>query len=313
MQTIGQILLTYYNDENKFVQQNTINSYLSRIKAIYIGLDVEYGDPVLLTDRLDETLAYVMEKFTNTSTQKTTYSALVIFAKALKLPEEIIIKIQKQMNIKIKAYNKEQSARIVEEELPVVKFYEIKKNLEKQIENIDLNKNHLLKSQRTIMTRWLIFNLYTIQPPVRNDYGNFIFKKEDSEEDTETKTNYIDMKKRLFVFNKYKTAKKYGRVVVPFREGIYEIIEKFSPFTGDGTNLFTKPNGGQMSRPYFSQMVSTTFGAGVSNLRKIYLTSKYAKIYDLLREMDEDARCMLHSPDVVKTHYLHKLVNPKQE
>jgi len=310
---IGSVMTEYYVKKNgRQPQQNTINSYLSRLRQVYLAVGLEFGDDALFSDKLIEALQAVKDRFGNTSTRKTSYAGLVIFARALQLDQEIIDKIVNNMNVSIKKYNKEQQVKITKgDDLPVIKFLEIKKDLEKGIKNMVLEKKSIGRYQRATLVKWLIFNLYTLQPPVRNDYNSFVFLKE-GEEEQEGK-NYVDMINKKFIFNKYKTSMKYGRVEVFFREGMSDIIEKFSKFTGDGDYLFTKVNiKSGIETPYtsshFSMLIKDVFSTGVSNLRKIFLTNKYSMIYDLLHEIDLDSVAMMNSPSIIKSHYIHKIL-----
>ena len=307
MEKTKNILNDYYKKEGKKVSDRTIKSYLSRIKLVYNGLDMELGDVSLFSERLQEAINYIQNRWKNTSTRKTAYAALVILAKAMGLDNNIVKFIQDIMTDSISTYNTEQKVKIGGgEKLPNVNFSKIKKILLKKMLDIDLNKKFLEKENMKTLTQVLIFYLYSIQAPVRSDYGAMRILHEGETEDK--KYNYVDLKKKVFIFNSYKTEKKYGRVEISFRKGMDEKLKQLMPFVSNKDYLFTGNNGKGYTQNYFSILINEVFGVGVSTLRKVYLTNKYKKIYSILNEMDKDAQDMLHSPAIVRSHYLFNVI-----
>jgi len=307
MEEIKNILIDYYKKENKKVSERTIKSYLSRLKLIYNGLDLEYANKSLFTENLQDAINYIKNRWKNTSTRKTGYASLVILAKAMGIDNNIVKLIQDIMNDSISTYNTEQKEKIGGgQTLPKINFSKIKKNLLMKMKDINTSKKHLDKEDVKLLTKVLIFHLYTIQAPVRSDYGDMRILHEGEEEDK--KYNYVNMKKKEFIFNSYKTQKKYGRVVIQFRKGMYDILDKLQPIVGNKDYLFRGKNNKGYTQNYFSILINEVFGYGISTLRKVYLTNKYKKIYSILNDMDEDARDMLHSPQIVRSHYLFNVI-----
>lgn len=157
--------------------------------------------------------------------------------------------------------------------------------------------NHLLSS--------LVLSLYVFIQPRRNqDYLDMAVVKK-WKEDMPTTKNYLDLTGQRFIFNKYKTAKKYGKQIIeipntaeaPLMDTL-QLYLKFHPLfkatkgkeevpflvTSEGTAL-TAVNS-------ITRILNKIFGkkVGSSMLRHSFLSAKYN-----IAEMEEDAEAMGHS------------------
>lgn len=162
----------------------------------------------------------------------------------------------------------------------------------------------LTAEQYESLLQYLLVSLYTLTAPRRNlDYEAMCIvpKVDDS---TPTDKNYLDYGGKRFVFNKFKTVKKYGQQVEEIPEELWDAITvylRFHPLMkkklpktacikflvkADGTPL-NSANG-------ITRLLNKAFGrkVGSSMLRHIYLSEKYG---DTLKEMEEDAAAMGHS------------------
>lgn len=74
----------------------------------------------------------------------------------------------------------------------------------------------------------LVSALYTYQPPTRLDYNAMEIVK--SDKDLDPKQNYLLIKSarnKVFIFNDYKTSKKYGQTRIPVSKELNAVINKF--------------------------------------------------------------------------------------
>jgi len=151
----------------------------------------------------------------------------------------------------------------------------------------------------------LVLGLYVYTQPRRNqDYLDMLVVKK-WREDMPKDRNYLDLAGQRFIFNKYKTAKKYGAQIIaipntetqPLMDTIAMYL-KFQPLfkaskgkeavpflvAGDGHPL-TAVNA-------ITRVLNRIFGkrVGSSMLRHIFLSDKYD-----VAEMKEDAEAMGHS------------------
>lgn len=162
----------------------------------------------------------------------------------------------------------------------------------------------LTPSQYNEVLALVVLSLYTDVPPRRNqDYSDmFVVGKWNDKMDANK--NYLDLAGKQFVFNKYKTAKKYGTQIVPIPdplETIIQILLKNHPLhkgkiTKTTEFRFLTYNDGQPLSAVnaITRILNRIFGkkVGSSMLRHIYLSSKYG---ELKEEQQNDAIAMGHS------------------
>ena len=167
----------------------------------------------------------------------------------------------------------------------------------------------LTPSQFDTLLHYTVLSLYTFSQPRRNqDYMDMfisILKKLKPEELSKDK-NYLAVEKvpTKFIFNKYKTAKKYGQQIIDIHPELAEVLSiylKHHPLlkgnksktveckflvSADGTPL-TALNA-------ITRILNKIFGKkiGSSMLRHIYISDKFG---DEFKEMSETAANMGHS------------------
>jgi hypothetical protein len=159
----------------------------------------------------------------------------------------------------------------------------------------------LSPSQFDKLLQFVVLSLYTDISPRRNqDYLDmYVVKK--LGKDYDKNKNYYDLATNRFVFNKYKTSKKYGEQVenVPVElqntlklyfqhhPGAHSKSKEFKLLVKhDGSALNTVNSITRILNKIFRKKV------GASMLRHIYLSSKYGNV---LKEMKEDSIGMSHS------------------
>jgi integrase len=121
------------------------------------------------------------------------------------------------------------------------------------------------------------------------------------------KFNYLDVKKKQFIFNVYKTAKeetkKNGSLIIDIPEDLMKVLEtyiKFHPLKkqttkGDNIPFLVYYNGEPLNKVNtITRILNKIFGKniGASMLRHSYLSYKYG---DLQKEQEKDAKAMSHN------------------
>lgn len=161
---------------------------------------------------------------------------------------------------------------------------------------VDFKSRKLTKSQYDSLLSYLVLSLYTDIAPRRNmDY--LLMEVSKSKSVDESKNWYIP-KERVFIFNKYKTAKKYGKQTLDTTpiEDVLKMYVKYHPL--NKTTAFPllvdfegKP---LKSVNAITRILNRIFKkkVGSSLLRHIYLSSKYG---NELEEMKKDSEAMGHS------------------
>jgi integrase len=171
-----------------------------------------------------------------------------------------------------------------------------------------LPKKIKTEEQYNTLLHYVVLSLYVLVPPRRNvDYMKMVICKNENTND-ET-VNILDLNKKQFIFNIYKTAKNHGKTIIDIPNELMEVIDlyikhhkmakgkKFCiPFLVDYND---KPLTNINAITYIINKIFKK-KIGSSMLRHIYLTGKYG---DELKERKKDANMMSHSVEMA-TDYI---------
>ena len=166
-----------------------------------------------------------------------------------------------------------------------------------------MHKKHLTAPEAEKILQSVVLSLYTkIQPRRNQDYLNMLVVKKWSD-DMSADHNYLDLTGNQFVFNKYKTAKKYGVQKIAIPDDLLNILVSYLKH-----HTLWKESRGKMAVPFLvspggvpitalngiTRILNKIFGKkiGSSMIRTIYLTDKYSALKE---EQEEDSRAMAHS------------------
>ena len=166
-------------------------------------------------------------------------------------------------------------------------------------------KRTLTEQEFETLLHYTILALYTETQPRRNqDYLDMLVVK------TMPKVaehNYLVITKgkpTKFVFNIYKTAKKYGQQILDIPPTLAEIIKlylKFHPQKKEASYNFLVSYDGSpfVAQNAITRILNKVFGkkVGSSMLRHIFLSTKYD-----IKEMEKDATAMGHSVEEQKKY-----------
>lgn len=154
---------------------------------------------------------------------------------------------------------------------------------------------------------YILISLYTLNAPRRAlDYSNMVWDIETL--DDNTTLNGIDWKSKEFVFNTYKTAKKYGVQRIKINEVLLGVLEcwrkaqyswSMTKFTsGKGNFILASTCGAPMASNALTKRLAKIFdkpGFGVNILRHAYVTNVALKDVPLIKELKEIATDLGHS------------------
>jgi integrase len=156
------------------------------------------------------------------------------------------------------------------------------------------------------MLRFMVLSLYTMLQPRRNaDYQLMNVVKQHTDKHSQDR-NYLDMDAKKFIFNQYKTSKKYGSQIVDIPPELMGVItqylKKHPIIKGKITKTTNTPflvydDGKPLDKiNSITRILNKIFGRhiGSSMLRHIFLSGKYG---DKLDEMKKDSEIMGHSVD----------------
>ena len=232
------------------------------------------------------------------SKRKTTLAALVVITGNTDYT--------KLMTEDIKLYNDNQLLQKKEGKfenmIPINEVEIILKNLEKDAKLIykkaSLDMSDLQKIQNYILLA-LTGGIY--QAPRRS--LDFVMKFKNYDGNTQ---NYIDMKKKVFVFNNYKTAKSNGAQIIPIVKPLLAILKKWISILPESQDyLLFDGKGGALQPSQITHRLNNIFGKPISTsmLRHIYLSSKFSNID--LKDLTDTATAMGNSP-MVALEYVKK-------
>jgi hypothetical protein len=170
----------------------------------------------------------------------------------------------------------------------VIKVYN---DLKTKVE--ELPKKVKNEEQYNTLLHFLILSLYVLVPPRRNvDYQKMVIIKGVSEDKQDV--NILDLSKKQFIFNIYKTSKKHGKTIVDIPNNLYEV-----PFIVDfqGNPLTNINSITYMLNNIFKKRI------GSSMMRHIYLSGKYG---DEFKERKKDATLMGHTVEMGQQYIKEK-------
>ena len=187
-----------------------------------------------------------------------------------------------------------------------ISWEDVKKKFEELKEEVKKFKGEkiLSDSNWTTLLGYMVLALYVHNPPRRNkDYQLMnIVKKYNDKYDNDV--NYLSYDENKFIFNNYKTSKKYGRQILDINDELKECIDFYLKYHPKVKGKITKT----LNTPFLvshtgnplvqtnsmTKLLNKDFGKKISSsaLRHIFLTDKYKGVVD---EMKEDALMMGHS------------------
>lgn len=192
----------------------------------------------------------------------------------------------------------------------------------KKINSLQLeidNWNSKISKRKLIdkIQQHLLLNLYTLLPPLRNDYVLVKIINEPSPDQTNTcidkSFNYINLATKQLLLCKYKTDKYYGIKKIDIPDKLYDIIKYWENVKKDFFKdniahpflLFNTTNLSPMKHNTLTKYLNKIFHPkkiSTTLLRKIYLSEKYPVI-NTYREQLLDSHIMGHSVGTQKMIY----------
>jgi len=179
-----------------------------------------------------------------------------------------------------------------------------------------LLKNKLDLKLIDLYQQYLILNLYTLLPPIRNDYAGEMVVYDSELSCSKLDCNRMYLQEKLLILCNYKTSSSYGDKKIDIPDKLIDIIKIWfeirnrildsnsryllikltNPDTFMSKNMLTKT----INKIFKPKKVSTTL------LRKIYLSEKYP-VVNTFNEMQKDAYIMGHDIKTAKLIYSKKL------
>lgn len=287
---------TYFKTNRPTISDSSIKTYSTLINSLGKKLNIKIEKPIDIIENIDPILKFYENVPYNT--RKTNLAAIISFIDDGSSESKEVLKIlRKVLTNDVELYNKglELQEKTENEIANWIEWGDVLdryKAFEKEVAPLwRLKKEELTKDYINKLKTFVLLSCYVLIPPRRAlDYTAFKIRNID-----EIKDNY--MKKRNFVFNNYKTAKTYGKGVVPIDFKLYSIIKKWivinpSDWLIPASNNNRKP----ISVPQLTNLLNSFFDKKVSvnMLRHSFLTHIYKDMPDL-KTMKDTAKGMGHS------------------
>lgn len=286
------------------IKQNSLKAYLSNIRKIFRevfdnNIDIKNFNKFTQIKKYLETLT--------PATRKNIMTAIMVFLKANNSSDALIKKYQDYYSELIEDYENNYDKQVKSDKEN--KNWITQKELEKKrhelaalIDKMDLDD--LNRKDEDIIQQHLVLMLYSLIPPIRNDYAQMKVY----ENHTSKNENFINLKNKEIILNKYKTDKTYGMKKINIPNELIKLIKRWinisqsnylliniydrKPMTNNGLTKY-------LNKIFKPKKVSTTL------LRKLYLSEKYPVIHNR-KDMKQDAYIMGHSIDTQQGIYRKK-------
>tara|TARA_R100000654_G_scaffold32892_5_gene57925 strand:- start:2199 stop:3122 length:924 start_codon:yes stop_codon:yes gene_type:complete len=287
--------------ERPSIKDSSLKAYLISLKKLNNNKEIEN-----LNFLKDSEKVFDIIKNLALSTQRAYLTAVLVVIQAFKKEEfDSVFKIYRE---RLQELNNEYNEFINKNEKTekqnknwvslktlnkVRNFY--KKDLE---EKGIMKKENLSRLQLDLIQRYLVSALYTLQPPIRLDYGNMKIIQNEKEDDG--KKNFLLVKgrnKKTFIFNDFKNKKSMGTKKIEVNKKLNSIINIWLNHNKTD-NFLLNSKGEAMSENALSKYIKKTFkpsgkDIGLNLLRHIYI-SEHIDL-DAMKKQKELASQMMHS------------------
>ena len=298
MQESKQQIETQLKHNRPNLSPSSVNTYTIILASIYRKcFPSEDFDISLFNKEADKVLEHLKE--TNYSTRKTKLSCLYVLTGNNKYQHQMVKDIGSyNEDLSKQEKNDKQTASWVNTDQLKTKYNELKHTADLLYKKQSHTANDLSQIQDYILM--CLYSNKFIPPRRLLDYTEFKMKEIDTEKD-----NY--MHKNTFVFNKYKTAKVYGKQVVDIPIQLRNIINKWNKLSGNDYLLFDK-SGKPLTNVKLNQRLKAILGnnSSVNAIRHGVLSDIFQPDIELQNKMKDMATKMATSASTIQSQYLKK-------
>jgi integrase len=303
--------------EKKNLSDSSITVYLRNLKKL--NDDIPYKDFKFLIDskKIEEKLKDYKEN-TKRNYLISIVSVLSLYPqkKQIKKLHDIYYDLMMKKNDQIKKEVAPEDLTAKQEEnwMSWDQVKQVYKSLEETVDKF-VNSEVINEVQYNQLLSYMILSLYVLLEPRRNkDYQLMVIVKQYKKSPETSLLNYLDLTNKKFIFNNYKTSKKYGPKEIAIPDDLYKVIEKYlkhhillrhSKTKLTATNQFpflVNYGGSPLDKVNsITRILNKTFGKaiGSSMLRHIFLTGKFGPV---LEEQKKIAGNMAHSVEQQKDY-----------
>lgn len=307
------------------IKDSTINQYLLSLKKISREL-FDCEKPSMNYFKDFSSVKEYIERYKSTASQKNMVTSILVSIKAYKeMFSDDIIKLYGDYHKQLSKKQEEQyldNDKTERETANWISRNDIFEKIKKLKESLVSFEKNNLKTRRDLdkFQQYLVLNLYTLLPPLRNDYVMVkVINDPDIEKNEkliDIKFNYINLNTKNLLLCSYKTDKFYGIKKIEIPEELLYIIIKWEEFKKEFLKtklnhdflLLNTTNCTPMKHNTLTKYLNKIFHpkkVSSTLLRKIYLSEKYP-VDITYREQLKDSYVMGHSIGTQKMIYSKK-------
>ena len=271
------------------ITDSSIKTYISCLSSLSKKLNEGKLDKTFFVHNKTEILKY-LEGVTNSQTKKTILSALYILTGI----EDFKVLMLDECN-KVNNQYKEQKLK-PDRENNRISFDEVKDKVNELYNT--LNKEKSKENYINYLLVGLMSGIFT--PPRRSEWAYVKIKDYNTKED-----NYYC--KGKFIFNKYKTFKKYGQQILDAPKELKSVINKWLKLNDSEYFFYNVNTGKPFTNSILCRRLYSIFNKKISvdQLRSIFLSDKY-KDLPALKNMEDTATKMGNSIETQFNNYIKK-------
>jgi len=286
--------------DKKPLKETTIETYADRVLLLFEEFSKK-KKLITYLNNSEQVIKDIKYKYSSIASLSTVIYSVIAVIEAIGGKKEAIEQYSKEFNIiKEKLNNKEKLEKSPQEEenwMTQEEIHDTVVHLKVSIENS--SGKELFNNFQD----YLLVSLYTLIPPVRNNFVDITVIEQEPKE-IDKKMNYIILSTKQMILNEYKTSGTYGTSVSTLPDELIKIIRRwievreaiYPQLKGSSVLLYNKKDLIPMKRRNVSKYFNRIFEkkVSVSMLRKIYISTKYP-VSHLSSEMEKDAKLMGHS------------------
>jgi len=278
------------------LSEGSLKLYEANLKRLNNGLDIKNLNFLKDTDKIIE---QIKEKKDTTARSYIIAICSILksddkFKKYYKIYYDLLIEYNTKLKNNTTKSDKQDSEWISQDEIK-----EIYNSLE--MDSLPLFKKKLLNSNEyDKLLSYIVLSLYVLHPPRRNlDYIKLQLKQKQDNKDY----NYIDLVKKKFIFNNYKTKGTYQSQEIDINDKLYLILKNWIKKFKIKTNILQRQDGTEFDKNDITKILYKIFNKKVGSqmLRNIFLTDKYG---DLNKQKIKDTQMMGTSTGTADSNYI---------
>jgi integrase len=324
---LDNILQSINKNKLSPLSNETIKSYKSRIlnllnefkliNELNNSVDINY-----FIDNYNDVIEYLDNNISNTAS-KISYISSILYLllkfdddKNNKNDNKLIDNVRLKYQNKIKEFREQINLNKTNEKNENeiknwVSYNELEKifndNYNKYIDIINEKKKVKINEYYNIQNM-VIMSFYILIEPVRSsEIASLKYKNYDINDD-----NYIDIKKKILVFNEFKTSKTKNQLIIDLKQNkkLINLIKSFILFKNinnfNRDYLFNSNDNTNIDNSQLAKRLNHIIGKNVSSsmIRKIYLSDKYNDTLETINNINKSAKNMMNSTNVITKNYI---------